>query len=367
MEDQACSNTSSSSDNNDPYFLNSECKNQCRTSIILQHIEQYPESLARADEQGYLPLHRLLWKKSSSIHLALTIMEKYPAALQHQNNYGDLPLHVECGGRCRSAIIAKCMELYPEALSKADEYGCLPLHRHLRNGKSANDALMMINKYPAALQHESTDGQLPLILECRYHCRSIIISKCIELYPETLQIEDERGRMPLHIILRNKSSPIDCALMVIEKYPSAVQHQSYDDQLPIYIECAHQCRPSIISKCIESYPEGIDDDSVLPLILSKIDEDNFQYYSGLLSIIFTLRPMNLYHDEKDEQDIRDYCYYRRRILNLLPRAVFTPKHEADYRDLNWQPRIAMMMLLSHMKIQQQELSSESVRFLQYQR
>jgi hypothetical protein len=43
--------------------------------------------------------------------------------------------------------------------------------------------------------------------------------------------------------------------------------------------------------------------------------------------------------------------YRRRILHLLPRHVFTPTHDADSRDLNWKPRSALVMLLTQMKSQ----------------
>jgi hypothetical protein len=57
-----------------------------------------------------------------------------------------------------------------------------------------------------------------------------------------------------------------------------------------------------------------------------------------------------YYENLDD-DFQEYPEYRRRILNLLPHHVFTPAHKSDYRDLNWQPRAAMMMLLSQMKIQ----------------
>jgi hypothetical protein len=65
--------------------------------------------------------------------------------------------------------------------------------------------------------------------------------------------------------------------------------------------------------------------------------------------------MSLYHRYAYlvDDDIRDDPTYRRRILNLLPCDVYSPRHDADYRDLNWRSRSAMMMLLSRMKIHQQ--------------
>jgi hypothetical protein len=63
--------------------------------------------------------------------------------------------------------------------------------------------------------------------------------------------------------------------------------------------------------------------------------------------------MSLYnYDSQQEADIRADPLYRRRILHLLPRQVFTPTHDADYRDLNRKPRTAMIMFLLQMKIQQ---------------
>jgi ankyrin repeat protein len=244
--------------------LHIECRTHCRSSVISTCIELYPESLAQATMTGYLPLQTLLWNKSSSMDDALMMIEKYPAALRHHTstrykNY--LPLHIECKSQCRSTIISKCIELYPEALAKIDVYNRLPLHKLLQNTSStADNALMVIEKYPAALQHRDSEGYLPLHIECKNQCRSSIISKCIELYPESLAQATMTGYLPLHSLLWNKSSSMDDALMMIEKYPAALQHHTstrYQNYLPLHIECKSQCRSTIISKCIELYPEAL--------------------------------------------------------------------------------------------------------------
>jgi hypothetical protein len=112
------------------------------------------------------------------------------------------------------------------------------------------------------------------------------------------------------------------------------------------MECHSRCRSSIISRCIELYP-GILDDEAVAIIIAKVNKSNFLAYAPALLVIFAARPMSLYDREASSQyDIRADPHYRRRILNLLPRHVFTPTHESDYRDLHWQPRAAMMMLSS---------------------
>jgi hypothetical protein len=322
------------------------------TSQLSQFIELHPESLAKADDVGNLPLHVLLRNVSSSIEDAWMMMDKYPAALLHENYAGYLPLHIECKYQCRSAVLVKCIELYPEALERFDMSGHLPLHRLLLNeSSSVEDAWLMVEAYPTALE-ESYHDDLPLHIECNYRCRSSIISKCIELYPEALATPGEQGDLPLHRLLQYDSSSTDDALMMIETYPEALKHRNNMNELPIHIECKNQYRLSIVSACVKLYPETFDN-KVINITIGNIDKKYFQEYASLLSFIFTYRPMSLYQYDSlnGNNDIRSYPYYRRRILNdLLPHRVLTPKHDSDYRELNWQPRAAMMMLLSQMKL-----------------
>jgi ankyrin repeat protein len=343
--------------------IHEEYQNQCRSSIILRYIDQYPESLARVDDSGSLPLHLLLRNKAASIDTVLMVMEKYPAAVQHQTIHGFLPLHIECRNKCRLSLVSKLIDLYPEALSVADQGRSLPLHYVLqKKSLGLTDlALMMIEKYPTASSHADADGRMPIHIECKYQCRSAIISKCIELYPESLaENDDDDERLPLHILLNNKLSTLDQALLMIEKYPAALQCKDLYEWLPIHLECFKQCRPAIMSKYIELYPHALDNESICK-ITGEIYKSDFHRYKAVLSIIFTARPMSLYEHPSGSKlqevrhilDIRKHPTPRRRILNLLPRHVFTATHDADYRDLNWQPRAAVIMLLSQMKLQQQ--------------
>jgi hypothetical protein len=143
--------------------------------------------------------------------------------------------------------------------------------------------------------------------------------------------------------------------MMIEKFPALLQIPNQHDlhQVPFYLEYKFRCRAAIISKCIELYPEALDDEAI-EMVFDKVHAKTFCEHTSVLSLVSTHRPMSLYEvrtDPNQRHDIRADPTYRRRILHLMPRHVFTPAHDADVRDLNWQPRAAMMMLLSQMKIQ----------------
>jgi hypothetical protein len=311
-------------------------------------------------EGGCLPLHLLAKEggKLSSGEDELMMIGKHPEVVEAQDQLYSSAFHTGCKVQRRSSIISRCIELYPEALAHADEEGDLPLHWLLDNNSSTTeDALAMIEKYPAAVEHHGSRDELPIHVECQHQCRSAIISKCIELYPESLAlptfVDDEQGDLPLHLLFENELSSTNTALMMIEKYPVALQKPGEFGNLPIFCESKTQCRADIISKCIELYPESLDN-GVISRITIEVGENFRRYVSGL-SIIFAARPMSLYdrYSYRDV-DIRADSAFRRCILRLLPHRVFTPTHDADYRDLNWQPRAAMMMLLSQMKIKQRQ-------------
>jgi hypothetical protein len=339
--------------------LHIECKRQSRSTIIKRCIDLHPEALSIADEEGSLPLHILLESKSSSTEDALMMIERYPAALQHLTTADLQPLHIECNCQCRSTIVKKCIELYPEGLVKADADGYLPLHRLLEDeSSSTEDALLMIKRYPTTAQHQNSCDQLPLHIECYQQCRSSVIWKLIGLYPEAASIADSLERLPLHYLIQNQSSSMDDVIRMIMQYPAALQRRTKYEDLPLYIECNHQCRAKILSKCIELYPEALND-SFISFFLNEVGRKSFSSFASVILLVFSSCPMSLYNLTSKsyvKDDIRDDPSYRRRILNLLPRHVFTPTHEADSRDLNWQPRYAMMMLLSQI---QQQLSRRS--------
>jgi hypothetical protein len=280
------------------------------------------------------------------------MIETYPAALQHQYILGILPLHIECNRKYRSAIISKRIELYPEALAKADMHRHLPLHQLLQNkASSIDDALMMIEKYPLALERQGSEGWLPIHIECSVQSILAILLKCIELYPEALREPTGWGELPLHTLLTNRSSSIDCALALIEKYPAALQHRNQLGNFPLRLEIRFRSRPSIIPKCIELNPDALDCKAISGMV-GKVNKSNFHKHSSALSIIFTYSPLSIHNGHiYAKSDIRSDPPYRRRILNLLPRHVFTRRHYADYRKLNWKPRAVMMTLLSRIEVQ----------------
>jgi hypothetical protein len=261
-------------------------------------------------------------------------------------------LHEECKHQCRSDIIFEWIEKDVEALARADESGWLPLHILLTNPSSSiDDALLMIEKYPDALKYRGNKWYqyLPLHIECRNQCRSVLLSACMEKYPGAVSAVDAWSCIQLYYLLRNANSSIDDVLLMIKKYHAMTSRNLFQsEELPIHLEFAYRSRPSIIKKCIEIHPASANQRSVTR-ILSNIHNRNVSVgYSGL-SLVFAANPSSLYDRGSNEDDLRHNPYFRRRILSLLPRHVFSPIHDADFAELNWQPRGAMLLFLSQIR------------------
>jgi hypothetical protein len=365
-------------DSNGRLPLHIECKNQCRAAIISKCIELYPESL-KMDENThhYLPLHIAIANVSSSVDTILSMIDKFPDALKHQDSYGNLPIHIECKNQRRSSILKKCIDLYPQSIAMASKINnnSLPLHILLSNQTSSiGAALMMIEKYPAALRHQNGLGYFPLYIECNFQCRPVILSRCIELYPQALAKADERKCLPLHIILSRHRSSLDIALVMIKKCPESLR-QAYEYQrLPLHLECIYQCRPSIISKCIELCPESVyqpdlyDDIPWTLALKAKLDRtDNISELCKSLYALLSAYPSSFYyppHDPLvDQLAIRRGHRYRRMLLNLLPSCLSSSYHVQGYHDLNWEPRCSLLHLWLQIRLKSRQMRATSLEQL----
>jgi hypothetical protein len=163
----------------------------------------------------------------------------------------------------------------------------------------------------------------------------------------------EKGYLPLHNLLWSERKSNNVALMVIEKYPAALRHQQNKlFQLPLHVECGNQCRPAIVSKCIELYPESLvmaDSRGYLPFHASLDPQrSNARRASSILHLLLAAHPTAFYyppHDPViDKLDAIKSPDLRRKIFNLHPSCLSSIAHVQSYHDLNWQSRFSLLQL-----------------------
>jgi ankyrin repeat protein len=197
---------------------------------------------------------------------------------------------------------------YPEGISTKTDLGHLPIHLAAIFNASAEVINVLLSAYPEGLLVMDHNGYLPIHTECMnmpVQIRSSpIISKCIEQYPETLSMADRSGSLPLHRLLQNVISSTDDLLIMIEKHPAVLRHQNNDGYLPLHFECSNKRRSSIISKCIQLYPESLNvntgaGDIPWTLALRNVSSKNIYELRESLFLLLSACPASFYHPLHD--------------------------------------------------------------------
>jgi ankyrin repeat protein len=267
------------------YALHIECSHQCRSDVISQLIDLYPDAIREFNHDGLLPIHLVLKNRSSSIASLHIFMNTSADAARQQDRDGNDPLHLECSYQCRSEVISQLIKLWPDALYKANHAGLLPLHLVVRNQSSIPTILLAIDKCRSALHRKDKYGHLPITYEINYGFRLEVVSKFIELHPPYLAT--------IIILLAQETV----------SWPKVLAQLNPTTFLSFY---------PVLFKWLAAYPAR------LPSLLSM---------ASLINDAFCLRL----------------------ILNKYPSAPVHPISSRIYHDYNWQARSKVVLLLTKIR------------------
>ena len=226
------------------FFINACCNDRV-TEGIIQYLLQYcPVAASATADDGESPLHFACCNKNVTPKIVKLIIDAAPASIRSANNYGWMPLHVLCDN------------------SEVDETAAIQILK------------LLIEKYPEAVRSADNDDDLPIHLACVSRspefCRVLIDST-----PASIRSVNDIGWMPLHVLCGNrnvdeKGATMQVLKVLIEKYPEAVRHETYEGDLPIHLASMLRS-PEFCRVLIEAHPgsERISNDSgALPLHLA---------------------------------------------------------------------------------------------------
>jgi ankyrin repeat protein len=97
--------------------------------VIKALIAAYPEAIRSGCEEGFLPLHRYLYRPLVDLDALRLLINYFPDALMARSARGQTPLHVALDHHSPDALAVELLlELCPAAVSVADSDRYLPLH-----------------------------------------------------------------------------------------------------------------------------------------------------------------------------------------------------------------------------------------------
>jgi hypothetical protein len=150
-----------------------------------------------------------------------------------------------------------------------------------------------------------------------------------QVHPQSDDAEsDEANILPLDLVFKYGSLSIENLLMIIEAYPAALQHENIHGYLPVHVESLHECRASIIAKCIELYPESLHMPSCPGDFLLHCCQSNESSSVEVALMLMEKYPAELQHTNKyDDLPIHLECKKQcrvaviRRCFEIYPHSV----------------------------------------------
>ena len=279
------------------------CHNQFVTEGIIRCLlEYFPDAGAMELGSGITPLQCLLDDgnaKNATRGMVQLLVDASPNSLRRANEIGYMPLHHLCAAENVDAstavdILGLLLERCPEATRYANNRGYLPIQLAVVKLKSFEFCRMLIEAYPGSERITSSGGELPIPPLLHLACEYSMVATAeylYQLYPECINLADEDGRYPIHYAIdglndrTNPTTAIEMVEFLLGHNPNAAS-QKFDDIFPLCVVCANSdsfngeddayrvdAALKIAQALFDAYPEAIEDNN-LTTINTEIPEKN---------------------------------------------------------------------------------------------
>jgi ankyrin repeat protein len=168
--------------------------------VIKALITAYPEAIRSGCEEGYLPLHRYMYRPIVDLDALRLLINYFPDALLAKSNRNQTPLHVALDHHTPDALAVELlMEVCPAAVTVADSDRYLPLHLCLDCAEVTLqftlpsfmvDALTIL-----PLCHNNIQPNYALALQL------------LMAHPQAASFASKDGMLPLHLLVGANSDP----------------------------------------------------------------------------------------------------------------------------------------------------------------
>jgi ankyrin repeat protein len=209
-------------------------------SIILQLMEECPETAAIADASGRLALHYMAEFGETWEEEAEAVYRAHESAIRVRAGAEQrLPIHLAAASPdARRSMLETLVEMHPRGARQADRTGKLPLHLACESGKLWSKGIGAIyDAYPDAIRETCNNkGWVALqIAAASPNTPGDVISQLASLYPEAAERVDTDGRCALHWACETGKEWYSGLNEILHANPSANIHPDNTGKLPFHI------------------------------------------------------------------------------------------------------------------------------------
>jgi ankyrin repeat protein len=203
----------------------------------------------------------------------------YPESLHRANNDGWLPLHGLCSNQeideeAGLEILKFLLERCPESVRHATNNGNLPIHRAAAY-QSPEFCRILIEAYPGSERMPNGSGSLPFHWACLNNIVATV-KYLYKLYPESISVADNNELYPIHYVmdgLREGDDP-EVAVEVVKfllDCNTDVALQKHQNEFPFYFFCREATSDNtpklnayleILQLLYDAYPDAVEENTI---------------------------------------------------------------------------------------------------------
>ena len=239
-----------------------------RDELVSVFLEAYPEALMKADDNGFLPLHRVLISANWDPQLKLVqlLINRAPESILCSPPSGALPLHLACRRKSES-IVKYLVDCFPDAVQYRDSDGNFPLD-HALDAVDPNDRIveLLVKEYPVLLSFLDDKGRLPLhrTLRRQRNRYDKIVDILIEYCPGSLRFQDAQGQTPL-LQACNDNNSLSQIYSLVRNWPEQVttqarltlEHNVFNGEMLPSALCSKSTSIHRVQKWVELHPDVV--------------------------------------------------------------------------------------------------------------
>ena len=177
--------------------------------------------MARADQDGWLPLHCACFYGAPPEAIE-SLINADPKATQKKDDDGRLPLHYACLKSAPEQVIGQLLGAHVKAALAKDNDGRMPLHHACSKAAPEGVIETLVRLGPKAAQSKDNNGRLPLHLACKKGLTKHSLEILLQVYARGAAAKDDQEKLPVHHACQSGSCSPAAVLVLLDAHPESI-------------------------------------------------------------------------------------------------------------------------------------------------
>uniref|UniRef100_A0A7S4W510 Ankyrin repeat protein n=2 Tax=Ditylum brightwellii TaxID=49249 RepID=A0A7S4W510_9STRA len=190
-------------------------------------LQKQPDAAKQKDENGLIPLHSAIFKRSP-FEVVDALLEVWPDAAKEKNSVGWTPLHA-CLFRPAPDVVAALLKAWPEAVKEKDNIGYTPLQMSFSLKASFEVTPLLLNAWLGYKENRTKWAIMYFRVYTRFCTEDVevLLSRLFDLYNSNTHTLPPKEIMDyfIHIEMWN------AVTLVLDRNPAVIKTMGLDTKV----------------------------------------------------------------------------------------------------------------------------------------